>query len=130
MYSLMLFGFTPKIGFVSRVFFAAVFHEVHSPGVKIEGTSSDLILLKSQLFPKDLIMILRAWVLSRLSLKSFCKSSFDFVALRTQMWSRARGWSALTAILRDICLTPFFLPKLMKRLSFSTFVMIPTPHVL
>ena len=56
----MSFGFTPNIGFVSRIFFAAEFHDVHSPGVRSEGTSSALILLKSQLLSKLLMIVSRA----------------------------------------------------------------------
>ena len=54
---MILLGFTPKVGSLSRVFFAALFQLVHSPGVRIAGTNSALIRLKSQLLPKLLMIV-------------------------------------------------------------------------
>ena len=80
----MSFGFTPKLESVSSIFFAAEFHEVHSPGVKIEGTSSALMRLKSQLLSKLRIMILRVSALSAftdLIKSSFCSSHRNITCL-------------------------------------------------
>ena len=79
----MSFGLTPKLESVSSIFFAAEFQEVHSPGVKIEGTSSALIRLKSQLLSKLRIMILRVSALSAFT--DLIKSSFCIVAFKTQI---------------------------------------------
>ena len=106
----MSFGFTPKIGFVSSSFLAAAFHEVHSPCVKIEGTSSAFIFLKSQLLSKLLMIIFNVSTLSFFT--RLFKSSRLFVAFKTQMWSFARGVRAETAIFKVIVWIPAFLPKL------------------
>ena len=133
-YSLMLFGFTPNVESSSSNFFAPLFQLVHSLVERIDGTSSALIFLKSQLLLKLVMIVLSAHAL--FVLISFAKSSFvlnfeDFeptVALMTQMCSRESGWSALTAILSEMSLVPFF-PKLILSVSFSTLRITPTPQV-
>ena len=123
----MSFGFTPNVASDSRIFFAAEFQDVHSPGVSTDGTSSALIRLKSQLLSKLFMIVFSAHTLSSFTI--FASTSFCFVALRTQIWSFVSGVRASTAIFSAISRIPAFLPKLMMSFSFSTLRIMPTPQV-
>ena len=120
------FGLTPKVGSFSSTLRAPVFQLVHSPGVRIVGTSSAFMRLKSQLLPKLFMMTFKAQALSLLII--LANSSFDLVAFKTQMCSFCKGCNALTAILSDMLRMPNFFPKLIEISSSFTLRIRPTPH--
>ena len=127
-YILMSLGFTPNLGLVLSSARALVLQLVHSPGDRMLGTNSALMCLKSQLFPKLLMMISR--VLAGSFFTSSAKSAFVLVAFLTQIWSGGRGCSASMAMSEDISFLPCFFPKLMMSCLLSTRWMMPTPQYL
>ncbi len=83
-----------------RILRALVLHEDHSPGDRIDGTSSALIFFMSAELPKLRITVFKAQIGFFFTRSwSFCRFQ---TARSTQMWSFGSTSSALIAIFSDI----------------------------